>query len=92
MSGCTVAQCYRVEYARTLCVLHYHRARRAGTLDVQPRRKQRAPQRPCIVEGCGQAMHARNYCYRHYEVLRTVERLLRKRRARPGAAAGVSRG
>lgn len=56
---CSVDDCEREVYARSICRRHYDNARRAGTLEVQARRV------GCAVDGCDREHWGKGYCRLH---------------------------
>ncbi len=80
---CTVADCSRTVYARTLCGMHYKRLLRHG--DAQADIAPRGTRRPCCVGGCGNDAEGRGLCHGH------LQRLLRSGDVAPDVPLGRRR-
>jgi hypothetical protein len=61
---CTLEGCAKLVRTRGLCVNHYHKARRDGTIEVKSVRP------GCLVGGCSDFHYAKGYCETHYAALR----------------------
>lgn len=56
---CSIEECNRELTARGLCLMHYKRARTAGTLPEKP------PAPTCSVDGCSRKYESGGFCQMH---------------------------
>lgn len=62
-SICSIDDCERPSWSRSLCNTHYSQQRRRGELAVTPRLK---GIHPCSVDGCEERQVSKTYCAKHY--------------------------
>lgn len=87
---CAVENCSGRVAVRGFCSGHYHRLRRYGSPTGQPAPRQRAPAKPCSVEGCELPARGR-YCSRHTQRLYRTGSLGPAETQRPTYGTGVHR-
>ena len=63
----TCSECHRPRYRRTLCQIHYKRARGLAPGDPRGPIADRTPRTGCVIDGCDGTHRARGYCHRHYQ-------------------------
>jgi HNH endonuclease len=62
---CTVSDCDHNAKARGLCLMHYKRFQKNGTLEDHPFWER--PKRFCRIEGCGKPNYGKDLCTVHYQ-------------------------
>lgn len=70
---CSVEGCDRPYNSRDLCTMHYSRLRRAGSVELQPRkpRPPAPPRSPCVAPECDRVSKSRGLCTKHYQRARS---------------------
>src|SRR3954451_7934508 len=63
---CSVDDCTRLAVTRGLCVAHYGRLRRTGSVDADRPIGVKSSPKQCAVEGCRAIATERGWCHGHY--------------------------
>lgn len=68
--SCSIDDCPKPIHTRTVCVMHYTRARRGGWVDTLPRTQRGGGD--CSVDGCDSAVFSNGFCQLHYGRVRRI--------------------